>query len=113
MEEIVNQVDYSIEQTGIDASEMKKLQIMFMSMGEPLLNLKALIPALYALYEKYPHARLLVSTSGPDVSGTAMAGLLQASSRIFQPSVSSFLSMSLQTKLVTSSFHSKIRWDLQ
>jgi 23S rRNA (adenine2503-C2)-methyltransferase len=46
---------------------MKKLQIMFMSMGEPLLNLKALIPALLILYEKYPHARLLISTSGPDV----------------------------------------------
>ena len=66
-EEIVSQVDHSIEQTGIDAAEMKKLQIMFMSMGEPLLNLKALIPALHILYEKYPHARLLISTSGPDV----------------------------------------------
>lgn len=67
-EEIIDQVDYSIEQTGIEASQMKKLQVMFMSMGEPFLNLKALIPALYTLYEKYPHARLLISTSGPNIS---------------------------------------------
>jgi len=40
---------------------------MFMSMGEPLLNLKRLIPALHELYRKYPNAALLISTSGPDV----------------------------------------------
>jgi 23S rRNA (adenine2503-C2)-methyltransferase len=81
-DEIVNQVDYSIEQTGIDASEMKKLQVMFMSMGEPLLNLKALIPAMYTLYEKYPHARLLISTSGPNVSNDQIAELFKASKEI-------------------------------
>lgn len=78
-EEIVNQVDYSIEQTGIDASEMKKLQVMFMSMGEPLLNLKALIPAMYTLYEKYPHAKLLISTSGPRISEDQWNALFKAS----------------------------------
>jgi 23S rRNA (adenine2503-C2)-methyltransferase len=113
MEEIVNQVDYSIEQTGIDASEMKKLQIMFMSMGEPLLNLKALIPALYALYEKYPHARLLVSTSGPDVSGTqGWHDFLKASAEI--PTVGLQFSVHESTdearnKLVPF----KNKWDLQ
>lgn len=64
-EEIVSQVDHSIEQTGTTADRMEKLQIMFMSMGEPFLNLKALIPAMRILYDKYPHARLLISTSGP------------------------------------------------
>jgi 23S rRNA (adenine2503-C2)-methyltransferase len=49
-DEIVAQVEHSIEQVGIQASEMKRLQIMFMSMGEPLLNLKGLIPALRELY---------------------------------------------------------------
>lgn len=66
-DEIVSQCDYSIKQTGIDASQIKRLQIMFMSMGEPMLNLKALLPAIEILHSKYPHARLLVSTSGPDV----------------------------------------------
>ncbi len=66
-DEIVSQVEYSIEQTGTPAEDMKRLQIMFMSMGEPMLNLKALIPAMHRLYALYPHARLLVSTSGPDV----------------------------------------------
>jgi 23S rRNA (adenine2503-C2)-methyltransferase len=78
-EEIVNQVDYSIEQTGVDASEMKRLQIMFMSMGEPLLNLKALIPAMYTLYEKYPHARLLISTSGPRITESMEEALFRVS----------------------------------
>lgn len=78
-DEIVAQVDHSIEQTGISASEINRLQIMFMSMGEPLLNLKALIPALHILYAKYPHAALLISTSGPDVD---YEPLFQASAEI-------------------------------
>jgi 23S rRNA (adenine2503-C2)-methyltransferase len=67
-EEIVDQVGHSIEQTGIRASEMKRLQIMFMSMGEPLLNLKGLIPALRLLYKNYPNAALLISTSAPSIN---------------------------------------------
>lgn len=78
-EEIVSQVDHAIEQTGIHAFEMKKLQIMFMSMGEPLLNLKALIPALHILYEKYPHAALLISTSGPKITQEAQQALIDVS----------------------------------
>lgn len=80
-EEIISQVDYSIDQTYVDldtcidlimdvkqkAQRINKLQVMFMSMGEPLLNLKNLVPALYALYTKYPHSRLLISTSAPRV----------------------------------------------
>ena len=66
-EEIVDQVVHSIEQTGTSASNIKNLQIMFMSQGEPMLNLKAMIPARYTLYNMYPHAKLLISTSGPDV----------------------------------------------
>jgi 23S rRNA (adenine2503-C2)-methyltransferase len=67
-EEIVDQVGHSIEQAGIPASQMKRLQIMFMSMGEPLLNLKGLIPALRQLHKLYPHAALLISTSAPSVN---------------------------------------------
>ena len=66
--EIIEQVDHCIAQTGADPNSMGRLQIMFMSMGEPLLNLKGLIPALYSLHEKYPKAALLISTSAPDVN---------------------------------------------
>lgn len=68
--EIVSQVDHCIGQTGINASEMDRLQIMFMSMGEPLLNLKGLVPALRKLYQNYPNAALLISTSAPRVDYT-------------------------------------------
>jgi 23S rRNA (adenine2503-C2)-methyltransferase len=78
-EEIVHQVEYSIEQSGIEACQMKRLQIMFMSMGEPLLNLKALIPAMYTLYEKYTHAKLLISTSGPRIPDVQWKHLFKAS----------------------------------
>lgn len=67
-DEIVSQVEYSIAATGIQASDMKRLQIMFMSMGEPLLNLKGLEPAIERLYRMYPNAALLISTSAPKVS---------------------------------------------
>jgi len=66
-DEIVAQVDHAMAETGVAAAGMDRLQIMFMSMGEPMLNLKALIPALRHLHHKYPNARLLISTSGPDV----------------------------------------------
>jgi len=66
-DEIVFQAKHCIEQTGIQADEMNRLQIMFMSMGEPLLNLKNLVPAIRRLYALYPKASLLISTSAPDV----------------------------------------------
>lgn len=66
-EEIVSQPVDLLERTGVDPLEMKRLQIMFMSMGEPLLNLKNLLPALRELYFKYPNAALLISTAGPKV----------------------------------------------
>lgn len=66
-DEIVEQVDYSIAQTGIAAASMKRLQVMFMSMGEPLLNMKNLCSAIERLAVSYPNAALLVSTIGPRV----------------------------------------------
>lgn len=66
-EEIIEQVDYSIAQTNTDPNIMGRLQIMFMSMGEPLLNFKNLEVAIRELYKKYPKAALLISTIGPDV----------------------------------------------
>jgi len=64
-DEIVSQPEHLLSLVDCDASEMGRLQIMFMSMGEPLLNLNGLIPALRRLYAAYPKAALLISTSAP------------------------------------------------
>lgn len=78
-DEITSQPAKLINDTGLPPWEMKRLQIMFMSMGEPLLNLKALIPALEDLYAAYPNAALLISTSAPDVD---YESLIEVSTRI-------------------------------
>ncbi len=65
--EIVSQPEYLFQDRGIDPAKVKKLQIMFMAMGEPLLNIKHLEPALDELHSKYPNAALLISTSGPRI----------------------------------------------
>ena len=66
-DEIVSQPERLLNDTGVDVSSIDRLQIMFMSMGEPMLNWKNLKPALYELYKKFPKARLLISTSAPRV----------------------------------------------
>lgn len=66
-DEIIEQVEYALAQTGTDPNTMDRLQIMVMSMGEPLLNKNGLIGAFRYFYGKYPNAALLISTSGPDI----------------------------------------------
>ncbi len=66
-EEIVEQPMRCIDDTGIDPATMGRLQIMFMSMGEPMLNMKAIAPAIRQLHALYPNAALLISTSAPKV----------------------------------------------
>lgn len=66
-EEIVSQPAHLLDLVDCKPEEMGRLQIMFMSMGEPLLNLKGLVPALEELYRRYPTAALLISTSAPAV----------------------------------------------
>lgn len=63
--EILEQVETCLKETQVDPAKIKKLQIMTMSMGEPLLNLKQLNVAIRTLHVIYPNAALLVSTSGP------------------------------------------------
>lgn len=75
--EIVAQVEHCLAQTGVDASAIKKLQIMVMSMGEPLLNLRALRVAFDEMYHRWPHARLLISTIGPDIDYGAVIAMAQ------------------------------------
>ena len=65
-DEIVEQPVRLLKDTGVDPAKIKKLQIMFMSMGEPLLN-KEIAPAIRKLHSLYPNADLLVSTSAPTV----------------------------------------------
>lgn len=66
-DEIVSQTEHLFSDKGINPIDVDKMQIMFMSMGEPLLNLKELIPAIKRLNVLYPKAALLISTSAPDV----------------------------------------------
>ena len=71
-EEIAAQPIHLIQDMNIDTSKVKRLQIMFMSMGEPMLNFKELEKAIRILNNMYPNAALLVSTSGPDVDYEGM-----------------------------------------
>jgi len=74
-EEIVEQPLHLLRDTGVDPASMGRLQIMFMSMGEPLLNLRMLIPALVELYNRIPNAALLISTSAPRVNYEAVRSI--------------------------------------
>ena len=69
-DEIVAQVQHLFADENIDPTQVKRMQIMFMSMGEPLLNKQGLISALRQLYVLYPTAALLISTSAPDIDYT-------------------------------------------
>lgn len=63
--EIVEQVYSVLSTIDCQTSDIKKFQIMFMSMGEPFLNYLHLKLAIEVLHKKYPNAQLLVSTSAP------------------------------------------------
>ncbi len=63
--EIVEQVDTVLQYIDCDPSDIKKFQIMFMSMGEPFLNYNNTEKAIRMLNKFYPNAALLVSTSAP------------------------------------------------
>lgn len=64
-DEISYQPIHLLEQTGVNPNQIKRLQIMFMSMGEPLLNFTELEKSLVNLHKRYPNAALLISTSAP------------------------------------------------
>jgi len=66
-DEIFEQVQYALDQTGVNPNDMKRLQLMSMSMGEPALN-KNLEAAYDMMHANWPNAALLISSSGPDVS---------------------------------------------
>lgn len=64
--EIVSQIFNVLEKENIldITSEIKKFQIMFMSMGEPMLNWEQVEKVLYTLNHEFPNAQLLLSTMG-------------------------------------------------
>lgn len=66
-DEIVGQIEHLFADRCIDPTAVQRGQIMFMSMGEPLLNFKALSTAICRLYAAYPHFALLISTSAPRI----------------------------------------------
>lgn len=66
-DEIVAQVQHLFADRNIDTNKVKRCQIMFMSMGEPLLNIKHLSNAIRKLYSLYPMFALLISTSAPEI----------------------------------------------
>lgn len=65
--EIVSQIKTVLSDKGIeDISENgRRFQIMFMSMGEPMLNWKNVKNAIIELHKDYPSAELLLSTIAP------------------------------------------------
>lgn len=71
-DEIVAQPVHLLTSQRIDTTKVDRMQIMFMSMGEPLLNMKHLVPALRELYFRYPRAALLISTSAPKIDYSAV-----------------------------------------
>lgn len=66
-DEIVAQVQYLFADRNIDPEKVERCQIMFMSMGEPLLNFNHLADAIRKLHTLYPRFALLISTSAPAV----------------------------------------------
>ena len=68
-DEIVNQIDIVLSDKNLidDINEKcEKLQFMFMSMGEPMLNWNEVSKAIRILNKKYNNAGLLLSTIGCD-----------------------------------------------
>ncbi len=65
-----------------DIPDVEKLQIMFMSMGEPMLNWENLKWAMKRLNIAYPNARLLISTMGPKATDETWSDLIKVSKEI-------------------------------
>lgn len=63
--EITEQVEYMIEENKLTPENMKRFQIMVMSMGEPVNNALNLNTAFRIFHLNYPEAALLISSSAP------------------------------------------------
>lgn len=81
-DEIVEQVKSCLDTIDCDTNDIEKFQIMFMSMGEPMLNFGALNDAIIALHDMYPNAQLLISTSAPVAMIFHLGDLIKLSQKI-------------------------------
>lgn len=77
--EILAQVEHCFEDRKINPRTVEKLQIMFMSMGEPMLNLANVDNAIRMMSARWPNASLLISTMAPTVTPGAWKKLIQLS----------------------------------
>ena len=80
--EIMHQVKACLDTIDCDTKDIKKFQIMFMSMGEPMMNYTNLEFAIKHLHEFYPNAQLLVSTSAPAQTYKHISDFIQLSKDI-------------------------------
>lgn len=82
-EEIVNQITTVLKDMNIEdiLENGNRFQIMFMSMGEPMLNWPNVNSAIIELHEKYKNAELLLSTIAPN-DHNEYANLLELSKTI-------------------------------
>lgn len=79
--EITYHVQYMMNDMGLVHDEIEKLQVMFMSMGEPLLNFDEVKDACVLINHNLSNAQLLISTIGPN-DKDALLKLLQLSEKI-------------------------------
>ncbi len=81
-EEIIAQVETCLKDTGVDGATMKRLQLMSMSMGEPLFNQVNLIAAYEFLSAKYPNAELLISSAAPRIDIEPLLSFAQRNNKV-------------------------------
>jgi 23S rRNA (adenine2503-C2)-methyltransferase len=62
--QIFQQVQYILMDKGINSHKCEKFQIMFMSMGEPMLNWNTVEDAIEIFAHEFKNAQLLISTVG-------------------------------------------------
>ena len=80
--EIVEQIRQCLSTIDCDTRDIEKFQIMFMSMGEPMMNWHELKLAIIELADTYTNAQLLISTSAPWTMLNHLTELIQYSRQI-------------------------------
>lgn len=80
--EIVEQIRECLSTIDCDTRDIEKFQIMFMSMGEPMMNWQELKLAIIELADTYTNAQLLISTSAPWMMLNHLTELIQYSRTI-------------------------------
>ena len=79
-QEILDQVDYAVAKAqeingGLDPNDSDIFRVLFTRMGEPSLNIGCVVTAVMRLKEKYPKARIQISTIGISRSGELVRAL--------------------------------------